>query len=116
MIVTIARGRMDGVMIFAPTVLKRLKSFWNHNMNRRTFLKYIATACGAAVVCPGELLKDESELKPGWYDVPVFTEEQRKKYRQNIFVKARQQGCTNSTFYTMYNFDGRRSGYIITKP
>ena len=26
-------------------------------MNRRTFLKSIATACGAAVVCPGELFK-----------------------------------------------------------
>lgn len=25
-------------------------------MNRRTFLKSIAIACGAAVVCPGELL------------------------------------------------------------
>ena len=31
-------------------------------MNRRTFLKFIATACGAAVVCPGELLK--AEFKP----------------------------------------------------
>ena len=26
-------------------------------MNRRTFLKSIATVCGAAVVCPGELLE-----------------------------------------------------------
>jgi len=28
-------------------------------MNRRIFLKSIAAACGAAVVCPGKLLKDE---------------------------------------------------------
>jgi hypothetical protein len=28
-------------------------------MNRRTFLRSIATVCGAAVVCPGELLKGE---------------------------------------------------------
>lgn len=27
-------------------------------MNRRTFLKSLAIACGAAVVCPGELLKE----------------------------------------------------------
>ncbi|KKN69785.1 hypothetical protein LCGC14_0437310 [marine sediment metagenome] len=26
-------------------------------MNRRTFLRSLATVCGAAVVCPGELLK-----------------------------------------------------------
>ena len=26
-------------------------------MNRRTFLKSIATVCGAVVVCPGELVK-----------------------------------------------------------
>jgi len=31
-------------------------------MNRRTFLKSIAAACGAAVVCPGELLRGE----PKW--------------------------------------------------
>ena len=30
-------------------------------MNRRTFLKSIATVCGTVVVCPGELVKDESE-------------------------------------------------------
>ena len=30
-------------------------------MNRRAFLKSIATVCGAAVVCPGELLKGESK-------------------------------------------------------
>ncbi len=68
-------------------------------MNRRNFLKSIATVCGAAVVCPGELVKSPAQSKPGWYDVLVFTEEQRKKYRQNIFAKARQQGCTNSTLH-----------------
>jgi len=30
-------------------------------MNRRTFLKSIATVCGAAVVCPGELVKGKTE-------------------------------------------------------
>ena len=33
-------------------------------MNRRTFLKSIAAACGAAVVCPGELLKSPVEFRP----------------------------------------------------
>lgn len=33
-------------------------------MNRRTFLKSIAIACGAAVVCPGELLKSPVEFMP----------------------------------------------------
>ena len=33
-------------------------------MNRRTFLKSIATACGAVVVCPGELLKEPVEFRP----------------------------------------------------
>lgn len=32
-------------------------------MNRRTFLKSIVTACGAAVVCPGELLRPETDLE-----------------------------------------------------
>lgn len=32
-------------------------------MNRRTFLKSLATACGAAVVCPGELLKTDPWIK-----------------------------------------------------
>ena len=30
-------------------------------MNRRTFLKSLTAACGAVVVCPGELLKSEPE-------------------------------------------------------
>ncbi len=40
-------------------------------MNRRNFLKSIATVCGAAVVCPGELVKGEPAVgtEPGWYDV-----------------------------------------------
>ncbi|MCK5617533.1 hypothetical protein KAR91_87525 [Candidatus Pacearchaeota archaeon] len=71
-------------------------------MNRRTFLKSIVTACGAAVVCPGELVK--SKIKPGittigpyyisggkWIPFPV--------HDHPVFVKARQQGCTNSILY-----------------
>lgn len=30
-------------------------------MNRRSFLKSLTIVCGAAVVCPGELLKGEPE-------------------------------------------------------
>jgi hypothetical protein len=30
-------------------------------MNRRSFLKSLTAACGAAVICPGELLKDKPE-------------------------------------------------------
>lgn len=30
-------------------------------MNRRTFLKSIATVCGAAIVCPGELAKSPTK-------------------------------------------------------
>ena len=66
-------------------------------MNRRTFLKSIATACGAAVVCPGELLKPvqpKLKLEPGWYDIEILSEADRKKYCQNILIKARQQGIT----------------------
>lgn len=33
-------------------------------MNRRNFLKSLAAACGAAIVCPGELLK--SPVKHLW--------------------------------------------------
>lgn len=33
-------------------------------MNRRTFLKSIAAACGTAIVCPGELLKPPIKFRP----------------------------------------------------
>ena len=99
-------------------------------MNRRTFLKSMATVCGAAVVCPGELVKspmtsitsgwidnksapwirgkDESYIEGEWHNFKVFSSEaERKKYRQNIIVKARQQGCTNSILYGIpYYFRG----------
>jgi len=58
-------------------------------MNRRTFLRSLTTVCGAAVVCPGELLK--SPVKHLWM---------RGKdgaYIEGIVCKARQQGCTDST-------------------
>ena len=55
-------------------------------MNRRTLLKFLATICGAAVVCPGELVKI---TQPGLRLWPL----------QKIFIeKIRQQGCTDSTF------------------
>ena len=68
--------------------------------NRRTFLKSIATACGAAVVCPGELLK--SPIK----HVGVHGKRSERIYiidhpafHNVVISKARQQGCTNSIFY-----------------
>ncbi len=67
-------------------------------MNRRTFLKSIATVCGAAVVCPGELLKPV-QSDPGFYDFnPFGSEANRKKYRQNIkcYGKHGQHCCCNS--------------------
>ena len=76
-------------------------------MNRRTFLRSIATVCGAAVVCPGELLKSPVQrvYGVGWHDFnPFGSEADRKKYRQNIFIKARQQGCTNSTREWVYYY------------
>ena len=65
-------------------------------MNRRTFLKSIATVCGAAVVCPGELLK--SPAQPALRLWPM----------QKILIeKIRQQGCTNSILYGIpYYFRG----------
>ena len=90
-------------------------------INRRTFLKSLTAACGAAVVCPGELLKGKAE--PGFYDFDPFgSEANRKKYCQNIFIKARQQGCTNSILYGIpywcdiqQHFMSRASGFIITR-
>lgn len=32
-------------------------------MNRRTFLRSTATVCGAAIMCPGELLKSDPWIK-----------------------------------------------------
>ena len=80
-------------------------------MNRRTFLKSIATVCGAAVVCPGELVKSpvqpKSGLEPGWYDIEILSEANRKKYRQNIIIKARQQGMSYDIPYGIpYYFRG----------
>ena len=75
-------------------------------MNRRTFLKSIAAVCGAAVVCPGELLKSPAQrvYGAGWYDFnPFGSEAERKKYRQNIFVKARQQGITTKLIIDKHN-------------
>lgn len=78
-------------------------------MNRRTFLRSIATVCGAAVVCSGELLKP-AQPDPGFYDFnPFGSETERKKYRQNIFIKARQQGITTMTFD---GFATQRDGMI----
>jgi len=60
-------------------------------MNRRNFLKSLAAACGAAVVCPGELLKSDP-----WIRAAAL----RKKnvamggqvIHRNIIIKVRQQG------------------------
>jgi hypothetical protein len=62
-------------------------------MNRRTFLKSIATVCGAAVVCPGELLKDDPWIRA------AALRKKNAAMGKNIIIKARQQGCTNSILY-----------------
>jgi hypothetical protein len=85
-------------------------------MNRRTFLKSLTAACGAAVACSGGLLKPDPWIKAATL---------RKKNNimfHNVFVKARQQGCTNSILYSIpyyfgvsRNYMSRPSGYIVAK-
>lgn len=69
-------------------------------MNRRTFLKSIAATCGTAVVCPGELLK--SPVKHLWMrgkDGGCIEGERICMIDHPVFIKARQQGCTDSILY-----------------
>lgn len=66
-----------------------------NKMRRRAFLKSIATACGAAVVCPGELLKSPVEFRLN------------QTQKDIIVTNARQEGCTNSILYGIpYYFRG----------
>ncbi|KKN47590.1 hypothetical protein LCGC14_0661580 [marine sediment metagenome] len=72
-------------------------------MNRRTFLRSLATVCGAAVMCPGELLKSPIKHlwvrgKDGSYIVGV-DRAMKGTSKTVIFIKARQQGCTNNILY-----------------
>jgi len=81
-------------------------------MNRRAFLKSLIATCGAAVVCPGELLRSE----PDWVKYARCFRPEHKimldKLRtaasgKNVICKARQQGCTNSILYGIpYYFRG----------
>ncbi len=68
-------------------------------MNRRTFLKSIATVCGAAVVCPGELVKGKTEHEILLEKFRAAALNTKDKNGNPIFIKARQQGCTNSILY-----------------
>ena len=61
-------------------------------MNRRSFLKSIATACGAAVVCPAELLKPDPWIKA------AALRKKNVAMDRNIICKARQQGMTATIF------------------
>ena len=59
-------------------------------MNRRNFLKSIATVCGAAVVCPGELLKGKTVAgidcgKPKFRWIHVYIDGGRLIHRTIIF-------------------------------
>ena len=64
-------------------------------MNRRTFLKSIAIACGAAVVCPGELLKKHRhpgiDKMPSW----VLIKGSHDGYIK-LYGKHGQHCCCNS--------------------
>jgi len=77
-------------------------------INRRSFLKSIATACGAAVVCPGELLKSTQRVcEAGWYDFnPFGSKAERKKYRQNIKWK---------NYYADHQYSGTEMRKLLNK-
>jgi hypothetical protein len=68
-------------------------------MNRRTFLRSIAAACGAAVVCPGELLKGKTKREILLEKFRAAALNTKYKNGHPVFIKARQQGCTNSIPY-----------------
>jgi hypothetical protein len=63
-------------------------------MNRRTFLKSLTAACGAAVVCPGELLKTTQPALRLWPMQKILL-----KQLKVAKFKARQQGITISLTY-----------------
>ncbi|MCK5615855.1 twin-arginine translocation signal domain-containing protein [Candidatus Pacearchaeota archaeon] len=65
-------------------------------MNRRSFLKSLGVVCGAAVVCPDELLKDE----------PV---EFRPNPAQRVYM------IDHPVFHTQQHFMSRASGYIVAR-
>jgi len=92
-------------------------------MNRRIFLKSLAAACGAAVVCPGELVKGKSEREillekfraaalntKNKNDNPVFGKGKRSEHIYMI-----DHPVFHNTVHTMHNFGGRYSGYVITR-
>jgi len=62
-------------------------------INRRAFLKSIAAACGAAVVCPGELLKDE----PEWI--------KWAKYFKSRGINSRQPKISWAHYYMRINYE-----------
>ena len=104
-------------------------------MNRRTFLKSLAATCGAAIVCPGELVKIDL-----WIRAAALRKKNADMGAKLCYGKHGQHCCCNScvndimadclpplpvymidhpafhhTVYTMHNFGGRRSGYIVTR-
>jgi len=88
-------------------------------MNRRTFLRSIATVCGAAVVCPGELLK--SDL---WVRAAALRKKNAVMGSELCYGKHGQYCCCNSCVNDIMvdclpplSFIDRegRSGFIITK-
>ncbi len=79
-------------------------------MKRRDFLKRLSVVCGAAVACPGELLKSVSDrIKPGWYDFnPFGSEGGRVAYRAIIFdefATKRDIKIPWKHYYTTYHYD-----------
>ena len=94
-------------------------------MRRRAFLKSIAAACGAAVVCPGELVKKKKH--PGVDKIPpwVLIKGSHDEYIK-YYGKHGQHCCCNSCVNdipcgipywcgTQQHFMGRASGYIVMR-
>lgn len=54
-------------------------------MNRRTFLKSLTTACGAAVVCPGELLKPVQPALRLWPMQEILLNQLRAAFKATKF-------------------------------
>ena len=77
-------------------------------MNRRTFLKSIATVCGAAAVCPGELLRGE----PEWMKYARCFRPEHK-----IMLDKLRAASSGIPYWcgTQQHYMSRASGFIIVR-
>ncbi len=84
-------------------------------MNRRTFLRSIATVCGATVVCPGELLKKHKH--PGIGKIPpwVLIKGSHDEYIK-CYGKHGQHCCCNSCVnYTVHQYSGAEMKKLLNE-